>query len=198
MPRTALQNQQLKEERRDALMAAARQVFARKGLAASKMTDLAKAAGISYGLVYHYFPDKESVFAALVEDAVHQGIQLITQARQRPGSPWEQMVWLFTRMLENVREEPSIPLILVQAHASASVPPPIERALNRYGTQFFQQLIALIEDGQRAGQVVDTPAGELAQALVAMLEGLALMRLIPSKEVLSFPSVHTVLRLLKP
>ena len=198
MPRTAQQNQQLKEERRDALMAAARQVFARKGLAASKMTDLAKAAGISYGLVYHYFPDKEAVFAALVEDAVQQGIQLVTEARRRPGSPWEQLVRIFTRMLEAVREDPSIPLILVQAHASDSIPPPVERALNLYGARFFQQLIELIEDGQRAGQVVDSPAGELAQALVALIEGLALARILPPKQGVPFPSVHTLLRLLKP
>src|SRR5689334_17569122 len=124
MPRTEEQNQRLKEERRRALLEAARRVFARKGLAASKMTDLAAAAGISYGLVYHYFPDKESVFAALVEEAVQQGIQLVVDARQRAGSPWEQLQWLCARVLDGVQREPSFPLILVQAHASESVPGP--------------------------------------------------------------------------
>ena len=181
-----------------ALLEAARQVFARKGLAASKMTDIASAAGISYGLVYHYFPDKETVFATLVEDAVQHGIQLVTQARQGPGTPWEQLQWLTARMLEGVREEPFIALILVQAHASESIPPPVERSLARYGAQFFQQILELIAAGQRAGQVVDAPAGELAQVFVSTLQGLTLTRLLPTHQGTAFPSALTLMRLFKP
>lgn len=198
MPRTPQQNQLLKEERRGALLRAAREVFARKGLAASKMTDLAAAAGISYGLVYHYFPDKESVFAALVEEAVQEGLQLLAAARQGPGTPWEQLQELCARLLERVREEPSVPLILVQAHASESVPRPVEEALARYSTRFFQQLVELLEAGQEAGQVVDLPAPELAWTLLATVQGLALTQLLPRVSNTPFPSAHTVLRLFKP
>lgn len=198
MPRTPQQNQQLKEERRGALLEAAREVFARKGLAASKMTDLAAAAGISYGLVYHYFPDKESVFAALVEEAVQEGLQLITAIRQGPGTPWEQLQELCARLLEGVREEPSVPLILVQAHTSENVPGPVTEALARYSTRFFQQLVELLEAGQRAGQVVDLPAPELAWTLLATVQGLALTQLLPRMSGAPFPSANTVLRLFKP
>ena len=200
MPRTAQQNQQLKEERRDALMAAARQVFARKGLAASKMTDLAKAAGISYGLVYHYFPDKEAVFAALVEESVQQGIQLVARARELPGTAWEQLQWLSAQILDGVQREPSFPLILVQAHASESVPTSVEQSLTRYTSHFFQQLVALIEAGQAAGQVVRTPAAELAWVWLATIQGLALMHIVPQPEAQPQPqpSPATLMRLFAP
>ncbi|MFL5358430.1 TetR/AcrR family transcriptional regulator [Archangium sp.] len=198
MPRTPQQNQLLKQERRGALLKAAREVFARKGLAASKMTDLAAAAGISYGLVYHYFPDKESVFAALVEEAVQEGLQLITAARQGPGTPWEQLHGVCARLLERVREEPSVPLILVQAYAGESAPGPVEEALARYSTRFFQQLVELLEAGQQAGQVVDVPAPELARTLLATVQGLALTQLLPQLGGTPFPSAGTVLRLFKP
>ena len=198
MPRTEEQNQRLKEERRRALLEAARRVFARKGLAASKMTDLAAAAGISYGLVYHYFPDKESVFAALVEEAVQQGIQLVVEARQSAGSPWEQLQWLCARVLDGVQREPSFPLILVQAHASESVPGPVGQALERYSSQFFQQLVALIESGQEAGQVVRTPAAELAWMWLATIQGLALMRILPHMNHVPYPKTNTLLRLFAP
>ena len=173
-------------------------MFARKGLAASKMTDLATAAGISYGLVYHYFPDKESVFAALVEEAVQEGLQLITAIRRGPGTPWEQLQELCARMLERVREEPSVPLILVQAHTSENVPGPVTEALARYSTRFFQQLVELLEAGQQAGQVVDLPAPELAWTLLATVQGLALTQLLPRMSGAPFPSATTVLRLFKP
>jgi AcrR family transcriptional regulator len=198
MPRTEEQNQRLKEERRRALLEAARRVFARKGLAASKMTDLAAAAGISYGLVYHYFPDKEAVFAALVEESVQQGIRLVAEARERPGSAWEQLQWLSARVMEGIQREPSFPLILVQAHVSESVPAPVEQALSRYSSQFFQQLVALIEAGQEAGQVVGTPAAELAWMWLATIQGLALMRILPQVHPVPFPGPDTLLRLFAP
>jgi AcrR family transcriptional regulator len=37
-------------------------VFAAKGLASTKIEDLAEAAGVSQGLLYRYFTDKEDVF----------------------------------------------------------------------------------------------------------------------------------------
>jgi AcrR family transcriptional regulator len=198
MPRTEEQNQRLKEERRRALLEAARRVFARKGLAASKMTDLAAAAGISYGLVYHYFPDKEAVFTALVEESVQQGIQLVARARERPGSAWEQLQWLSAQMLDGVQREPSFPLILVQAHASESVPASVEKSLTRYTAHFFEQLVALIEAGQAAGQVVRTPAAELAWVWLATIQGLALMHIVPQPGPRPLPAPATLLRLFAP
>ncbi|QRK08736.1 TetR/AcrR family transcriptional regulator [Archangium violaceum] len=198
MPRTAEQNQRLKEERRRALLKAAREVFARRGLAATKMTDLAAAAGISYGLVYHYFPDKESVFAALVDETVRGGIELLVSARQRPGTPWEQLHYVCTQMLEGIRKQPAIPLILVQAHASESIPAAVEQALDRYSTEFNRNLEELITSGQKAGQIVDVPAEELARTFIATVQGLALTQLFPQMRDTPFPSTDTVLRLFKP
>ncbi|QRN95082.1 TetR/AcrR family transcriptional regulator [Archangium violaceum] len=198
MPRTPQQYQQLKEERRSALLKAAREVFARRGLAATKMTDLAAAAGISYGLVYHYFPDKESVFATLVEEAIQDGIRLLTAERQGPGTPWEQLQRFCAQILEHVREETSIPLILVQARASESIPAPVQRALERYTTQFFQQLVELIEAGQSAGQIVKIPAAELARLLLSTVQGLALTQVLPRPDDAPFPATDTVLRLFRP
>lgn len=198
MPRTAEQNKRLKEERRRALLQAAREVFARRGLAATKMTDLAAAAGISYGLVYHYFPDKESVFVALVDETVRGGIELLASARRRPGTPWERLHYVCTQMLEGLRKDPALPLILVQAHASESVPASVTQALDHYSTQFNEHLEELITSGQKAGQIVDIPAAELARTFLATVQGLALTQILPHMRDTPFPSTDTVLRLFKP
>jgi AcrR family transcriptional regulator len=57
-PRSAAANQQIKQARREDLLLAARRVFARSGLAATRISDIAADAGVSQGLVYHYFPAK--------------------------------------------------------------------------------------------------------------------------------------------
>ncbi len=57
-PRKEEQNQQIRDERREEILQAALRVFARKGLVAAKITDIANAAGLSHGLIYHYFSSK--------------------------------------------------------------------------------------------------------------------------------------------
>ena len=54
-----------KSLRRDAILAAAKKVFAKKGFHATTMADIAKAARLSYGSVYWYFDSKDALFHAL-------------------------------------------------------------------------------------------------------------------------------------
>ncbi len=60
-----------KSQRRDEIMAAAKEVFASKGFHATTIADIAKQAGLAYGLIYWYFDSKEELFHALmaVEEA---------------------------------------------------------------------------------------------------------------------------------
>jgi AcrR family transcriptional regulator len=49
---------------------AALDLFARNGFAATRMEDIAKAAGLSKAAIYLYFPSKEDVFKALIETRI--------------------------------------------------------------------------------------------------------------------------------
>ncbi len=55
-------------ERRKAILRAAVEVFSRKGFHGCRIADVAREAGVAYGLVYHYFKNKdellESVFSS--------------------------------------------------------------------------------------------------------------------------------------
>ena len=55
-----------KDERRQALLAAALEVFVEKGFAAARMDDIARAASLSKGTVYLYFSSKEDLFEAIL------------------------------------------------------------------------------------------------------------------------------------
>ena len=55
------------EERRLQILDTALSVFAEKGFAQTTIKDLADAAGISAGLMYHYFPGKERLLEVAVE-----------------------------------------------------------------------------------------------------------------------------------
>lgn len=53
-------------QKRDLILEAAQQHFGHYGLSKTTMVDIAKAAGMSKALLYYYFEDKESIFAAVV------------------------------------------------------------------------------------------------------------------------------------
>lgn len=47
----------------------ARQAFSDKGLAGARVDDIARAAGVTKQLVYHYFDSKEQLFASVLEES---------------------------------------------------------------------------------------------------------------------------------
>ena len=54
-PRTEEANQHIREEQRERILEAAKAIFAHKGFSETKMSEIAAAANVSYGLAYHYF-----------------------------------------------------------------------------------------------------------------------------------------------
>jgi AcrR family transcriptional regulator len=58
--------------RRDAILAAALDCFARKGYAATSIDDVRRASGASVGSIYHHFGSKEELAAGIHVDAVRR------------------------------------------------------------------------------------------------------------------------------
>ncbi len=56
-------------EKEQAMIAASLKLFGNKGFAATKMEDLAKEAGVSKGLLFHYFGNKTNLYLATYEHA---------------------------------------------------------------------------------------------------------------------------------
>jgi AcrR family transcriptional regulator len=57
-----------KARTREALLVAARRVFAERGYGPASVEEIARTAGVSVGSVYVHFASKEALFTALVED----------------------------------------------------------------------------------------------------------------------------------
>ncbi|WP_273432258.1 TetR/AcrR family transcriptional regulator [Chitinibacter tainanensis] len=55
------------ENKRQQIMAGAREVFMDSGYAAASMERIAKTAGVSKGTLYNYFDSKETLFVALIQ-----------------------------------------------------------------------------------------------------------------------------------
>jgi TetR/AcrR family transcriptional regulator, fatty acid metabolism regulator protein len=55
------------QDRRKTILRAAVEVFARKGYHGCRIADVAREAGVAYGLVYHYFKNKEELLQLVFE-----------------------------------------------------------------------------------------------------------------------------------
>ncbi|HYI10767.1 MAG TPA: TetR/AcrR family transcriptional regulator [Thermoanaerobaculia bacterium] len=55
------------EKSRQQILDAALKLFSHKGYGATSVRDIAEEAGLSKGNVYHHFPDKETIFRALID-----------------------------------------------------------------------------------------------------------------------------------
>lgn len=60
--------QEQAQRRREQLIEAALAVFARKGVDGTSIKDIAQAAAVTPGLLYHYFDSKEDLVAAVLEE----------------------------------------------------------------------------------------------------------------------------------
>ena len=59
------------ERSRKDILDAALELFSHRGYGATSVNDIAEAAGVSKGNVYHHFPDKESIFRSLIDRYFH-------------------------------------------------------------------------------------------------------------------------------
>ena len=58
---------QRSEKSRSQILDSALKLFSHKGYGATSVRDIAEEAGLSKGNVYHHFPDKETIFRALID-----------------------------------------------------------------------------------------------------------------------------------
>lgn len=89
MARASVRRKDLPENRRAAILKAARCVFARLGYADTVVEDIATQAGIAKGTLYLYFVSKEEIFlAALNEDA--RRLETLTKERIEAAATWQE------------------------------------------------------------------------------------------------------------
>ncbi len=198
MPRTEEANQRIREEQRAKILDAAKQVFARKGMAAT-MAEVAAEASVSQGLAYRYFANKEAIFHELVEQAVQSGIAGIQRIPQMPGTPGERLDLLVSMAWEGRREHPEYYQLLYQVLDDEATSSDIRELIGRQGQTYQEVLRQLIVEGQATGEVAGGDPDQLMIVILASLDGLSRLALRePERVKKHFPDAGIILRIFKP
>ena len=166
-----------KAETRARLLDAAATVFARRGLAAASLDEIAEEAGLTKGAVYSNFESKDDLIAALLEERIDKPFSQIAE-QVDPDAPIDQQAAQAEALSRAVwdRERDMFILGLEFAIHHARNPD----AAQRYkGDRDLQEAMALLMErqAQERGTKLPLPANELAVGLFALGTGLDLMAL---------------------
>lgn len=118
-PRPAAATKQDRNERRKALtrtklLSAARHLFASQGFEQTTIRDIAAEADIALGGFYNYFPTKEDVLAALLEEALSRQLELLMLRQDQVDDVAERVSIAHRHLLAAAREDPDWGWLLVR------------------------------------------------------------------------------------
>src|SRR5262245_37017611 len=82
--------EELKAQNREKLLAAARKVFAEKGVGEATARDIVRETDLASGTFYNYFQDKTDVFRALITELADKARDVVREQRRAPGRTVEE------------------------------------------------------------------------------------------------------------
>jgi TetR/AcrR family fatty acid metabolism transcriptional regulator len=141
----------VRAEKRAIILDAAIHVFARNGYHGSRISDIATQAGVAYGLVYHYFKNKEEILATIFEERWAAFLEVLEGIASGPNSTEDKLVSVAALILNVFRIRPDWVKVLVmeiQRSQRFSQPEQI-RAVAR----LFELVARIVRSGQTTGEL---------------------------------------------
>jgi AcrR family transcriptional regulator len=147
--------------KRRAIVDAAAGCFAEKGLERTTTADICRAAGISSGSLFHYFPTKRAVFTAIFEEDARDTAERLATAATA-ADPWAALLDAVTELAAEVAH-PAIARLVLEAAAQAARDDEFAELIRRNERAMADGLAVLIERAVDAG-LIDPGVPPLAAA----------------------------------
>ncbi|HSN82339.1 MAG TPA: TetR/AcrR family transcriptional regulator [Polyangiales bacterium] len=136
-------------EKRERILKAAVKVFAKNGFYATRVSEIAKAAGVADGTIYLYFENKDDVLITIFEEGIQQLLAILRDVAAS-DEPFDRrvsrIIELQLGLLEEQRDLAEV--ITVNLRQSSTL-------LKQYATPLFMEYIdviaGLVRDGQKQG-----------------------------------------------
>lgn len=163
--------EQQKEKRRMQILLAGLDLFVRRGYAATKTSDIAKAVNMSAGLMFHYFESKEKLYEELVTLGL-KGTQISMQQNVcDPIAFFEQSV---SRIFMSIKQQPwtaKMFILMAQAQQNEGTPETVHRIAMQVNN--IEKSIKVIENGQKQGLIRTGDPCALSNAFWCSVQGIA-------------------------
>ncbi len=160
-----------KERRKGEILAAGLDLFIRKGYSATKIKDIAEQAGMSVGLLFHYFESKEKLYEELIQLGISGPMSIMSLNDLEPLEFFRQAA---DQIFRYIQEEPFVAKMFVlmsQANYNEAAPQSIKELLS--GFDIYTPTIQLIKQGQADGTIKAGDPYSLSIAFWCAIQGIA-------------------------
>ena len=166
MPRTKEQFEDIREKSREKILRTALELFSQKGYKGTSINDIANAAGISKGLAYNYFKNKQQILEAVFQILITEFNKLII-ATEKTDDPYEKIKILISTTFTQLEKEEKF----WRLYASLLLQPDLKEIIEKIMGNLIQDAFIMIEQlFRKAG--LKNPANE-AKILGAILDGVS-------------------------
>jgi TetR/AcrR family fatty acid metabolism transcriptional regulator len=146
------------EERRREILAAAVRVFARSGYHTCRVGEIAEEAGVSHGLLYHYFASKEEILETVFRETWSDLLSALKAVEEADAPATERLRQVAAILLRAWRRDPDLVRVLVREVARS---PQLPGRVAEIG-QAFRAIERIVARGQEAGELRDDVDPQLA------------------------------------
>jgi AcrR family transcriptional regulator len=168
MPRVSAETKQATRAR---LLAAAADEFGRVGLARANVDAISLAAGYAKGTIYNYFPSKEELFLAVVEEAVAQATAAGSAPTEAPA--WERLAATLAGFCAWAGDHDPFARVLVRECLMGT--PGLYPRVMGAEAPLVGEFAATLRQGSARGELRDDVPAELLALAIAGLTDLALV-----------------------
>ncbi len=141
----------VRRDKREAILEAAITVFARSGYHRARVSDIASEAGIAYGLVYHYFKNKEEILSTIFEERWSTFLEAVDGVSRRDTTAGDKLLSVAALILNAYRLNPEwVKVLVLEIQRSSRFAEPGQiRAV----AALMQSVARILRAGQEAGEL---------------------------------------------
>jgi AcrR family transcriptional regulator len=163
------------EERKDQILDAATDVFAKKGFNETRMDDIVTKSGLSKGTLYWYFKSKDEIILNILERMFSREFQELESLVDADQTATERLLYFTDRAIEDIRRMLRLMPLAYEFVAWAFRRKFVQEAFKRYINRFMDVLVPIIQQGTDAGEFRDIDPHAAAIAIGAIFEGTILL-----------------------
>jgi AcrR family transcriptional regulator len=169
------------EDGLEKLVEAAARTIARRGFAATRVSDIAREAGVSPATVHYHFKVKEEILVRALLWAHERLINELERGIATTEDPVERLAMLIERTVPYPGVQRDEYLLEIDLWSQVRFHRQLLPRWERYEERWMQHVTAMIEAGITSGDFTSkVEAAEVAERLVAMTDGLSAQTAIES------------------
>ena len=143
-PRTKQQFKEIRKTSREKILSVALELFARKGYHATSVSQIAKKAKISKGLMYNYFTNKEKLLDEIIQEGFNSLTELEYEAK-RGVDPEVQLEEFIDAVLGNLYSNFTYWQLYLALLVHPEVQKKFEKKMQRFRDEFVKALASLFK-----------------------------------------------------